>query len=232
MRYSKGASEAGKIKQFVEGLVEDPTGTVSSLKFDTKLRLRSMNNSAFAKKVENIFLPSNVVIMALLALFSYVFMFGPGSHPNFITFIQFMLFSSLCLGVMEVIRIKAAGDIEKYNINFLRISLISLIIPLMLMQTIGMPQVFVFSTITFLIMTPVIFVIRSKWKISGHMCTFTAASTIMSLVSSSFAPMFLMIPLISWSRIKLKAHTAKQVFIGTLVGFAVPYTFAFLLPLI
>lgn len=232
MKYSRNVSVVGKVKDFVNEFIDGPDEAMHSLNFDLKLKLRSMNNSAFAKKVETIFLPSNVVIMALLALFSYVFMFGPGSHPNFITFIQFMLFSSLCLGVMEVIRIKAAGDIEKYNINFLRISLISLIIPLMLMQTVGMPQVFVFSTITFLIMTPVIFVIRSKWKISGHMCTFTAASTIMSLVSSSFAPMFLMIPLISWSRIKLRAHTAKQVFVGTLVGFAVPYTFAFLLPLI
>jgi len=232
MRYSKGVSKAGRIKEFLEGLMQDPAGAVSSLNFDTKLKLRSMNNSAFAKKVETVFLPSNVVIMALLALFSYVFMFGPMAHPNHMTFIYFISFSALCLAVMEVIRIKATGDIEKYNINFLRISLISLIIPLMLMQTVGMPQVFVFTTITFLIMTPVMFVIRSKWKISGHMCTFTAASTIMSLVSSSFAPMFLMIPLISWSRIKLKAHTAKQVFIGTLVGFAVPYTFAFLLPLI
>lgn len=228
MKYSKGITKSDKIKGFVADAVKDPKGTINSVKFGLRLKLRSCNNPVFAKKIESIFLPSNMTIMCVLALASYIFIFGPGAHPNFSTILLFMAFSSLSFVVMEFIN-KKTTDPKKFNITSLRLTIISLIIPLMLMQTVGMPQMFVFSIITFLVMSPLVFVIRSKWKISGHACTFTAITTIMSMANGWFAALYLVIPVISWSRLKLKAHTRAQIIVGALIGFFTPLTFSIVL---
>ena len=228
MKYSKGISKSDRIKGFISDAVKDPMGAFDSLNFALRLKLRSLNNPVFAKKIEGAFLPSNAIIMCVLALASYIFIFGPGAHPTFSTILLFMAFSSLSLVIMELIS-KKVTDPEKFNITSLRLTIISLIIPLMLMQTVGMPQMFVFSIITFLVMSPLVFVIRSKWKISGHMCTFTAITTIMSMVNGWFAALYLIIPVISWSRLKLRAHTRAQIIVGTLIGFFTPLTFSMVL---
>jgi membrane-associated phospholipid phosphatase len=223
-----------KAKKWVDGIKaarKDPERAIESLEFKTKLKLRSMNNDIFAKKLESIFLPSNVIIMALLALTSYIFILSPTANPTFRTVLWFMVFSSWALVAIEYIRMNV-DDPDKYNEMSLRVGLVGLIPPLMLMVTVGLPQILVFTVITFMMMLPMIYVIRSNWKISGHMCTYTAMSTIMAMINGWFAPLFLMIPVISWCRIKLKAHTAAQVFVGTLLGFVIPYTIAFLLPMV
>lgn len=228
MKYSKGITKSDRIKGVINDAINDPKGTIDSVKFGLKLKLRSLNNPVFAKKIEGTFLPSNVIIMCILALASYIFIFGPGAQPTFITVLLFMAFSSLSFFIMELIK-KHVTDPEKFNIASLRLTIISLIIPLMLMQTVGMPQMFVFSIITFLVMSPLIFVIRSKWKISGHMCTFTAITTIMSMMNGGFAALYLIIPVISWSRLKLKAHTKAQIIVGALIGFFTPLSFSVVL---
>jgi len=232
MKYSKKSfSKLGRIMNFMDDLMEDPVNTIETLNFSAKIKLRSMNNPMFAKKVESIFLPSNVVIMCVLALASYIFIFGPGAHPSFNTVLIFAVFASFCFGVMELIR-RNTTDPEKHNIISLRLTIISLIVPLMLMQSMGMPNIFVFSIITFLIMSPLVYSIRSKWKISGHMCTFTAITTIMSLANAWFAALYIAIPVISWSRLKLKAHTRAQIIAGTLLGFLTPLTFSVMLSIV
>ncbi len=228
MKYSKGITKSDRIKGFISDAIKDPKGIVESVKFGLRLRLRSFNNPVFAKKIEGLFLPSNAIIMCILALASYIFIFGPGAHPTFSTIVLFMAFSSLSFVVMEFIS-KHVTDPEKFNITSLRLTIVSLIIPLMLMHTVGMPQMFVFGIITFLIMSPLVFVIRSKWKISGHTCTFTAITTIMSMANGWFAALYLIIPVISWSRLKLKAHTKAQVIVGMLIGFFTPLTFSVVL---
>lgn len=194
-------------------------------------KVKSLGTRAFAKKIEGVFSPGNAVIACVLALASYIFVFSPSAHPTFSTVMMFSAFSSVCFFVMELVR-KHTANPEKFNINALRLTILSIMIPLMLMRTVGMPSVFVFSTITFLLMSPLVYVIRSKWKISGHMCTFTAITTILSFVNGWFAALYLMLPVISWSRVRLKAHTEAQVLAGTLLGFLTPLTFAVLIPLV
>ena len=223
-----------RIKRLIEGVKKakkDPERAAESLKVDAKLKLRSMNNVTFAKKLETVFLPSNVIIMALLTITSYIFILSPTANPTFYTVLWFIVFCSWALVGMQYISMNVP-DPEDYNAMSLKVGMAGLIPPLMIMVTVGLPQILVFIVMTFMLMLPIIYVIRSNWKISGHMCTYTAMSTIMSMVSASFAPLFLMIPVISWSRIKLNAHTAAQVFVGTLLGFVIPYTFAFLMPLV
>ena len=231
MMYTKHeCTRSDKVKESLMAACKDPRGAMESAVFGAKLKIRSLNNPMFAKKVEDIFLPSNVVIMSLLALSSYMFIFGPGANPSMSTILWFIVLSAWSLVVMELIR-RNVGDPSQHNGISIRVSVVGLIIPLMLMQTIGIPPLMTYIVITFLVMSPVLYAIRSHWKISGHMCTYTSMATILTMITSWAAPLFLLIPVLSWSRMKLKAHDAKQVFAGTLVGFVMPYVFALMIPM-
>jgi membrane-associated phospholipid phosphatase len=203
----------------------------SSLSIKLKQRLKEKNNRAFAKKIENMFLSSNVIIVSLLMLASYTYILGPGVNPSKFTVGLFLVFSVFSLFLMEAIN-KRTSDPNEYNINLIRITLISVPIALLVMNTIGLASVFEFTIITFMVMSPLVFFIRSKWKISGHMCTFTAMATIMSMMNGWFAAFYIVLPVISWSRLKLNAHTRTQVIAGVLLGFLTPLTFSILIPLI
>jgi len=190
-----------------------------------------LHSAEFAKKVESTFLASNTVITSVAVLASYIFLFGPGAHPTIETFLMFVGFSALCFVAMDAIR-GYANEPEKFNIRSLRLSMLALLVSLMIARSGGVPQVFVFAMISLLLMAPLVYVVRTKWKISGHLYAFTAVTTIMSMISAWFTPFYLLIPLISWSRLKLKVHTTAQVIAGTLIGFAVPVAIAIAMNLV
>jgi membrane-associated phospholipid phosphatase len=144
---------------------------------------------------------------------------------------MFLGFSGVGFVAMDLIS-RYANEPDKFNIRSLRLSIVALIIALMLMRSVGVPQAFVFGIISLLIMSPLVYVVRTKWKISGHIYTFTAVTTIMSMVSGWFTLLYLLIPLISWSRLKLRVHTAGQIIAGALIGFAVPVTLAVVMHLV
>jgi membrane-associated phospholipid phosphatase len=54
----------------------------------------------------------------------------------------------------------------------------------------------------------------------------------MSMVSAWFMPLYLLIPLISWSRLKLHVHTVGQIIAGAVLGFTVPVALAFVMHLV
>ena len=57
------------------------------------------------------------------------------------------------------------------------------------------------------------------WKISFHGATISAAATATVMVAGSWAwPVFLLVPLVGWARIRLERHTPRQVVFGSLVG--------------
>jgi len=68
----------------------------------------------------------------------------------------------------------------------------------------------------------VIFAITLRWKISAHT---TSAANVTMLILRVFglaaAPLVISIPLIAWSRVKLRRHTPGQTVAGALLGSAV-----------
>lgn len=57
------------------------------------------------------------------------------------------------------------------------------------------------------------------WKISFHGATISAAATVTVMMAGSYAwPVMMLVPLVGWSRIRLKRHTPRQVVYGSLVG--------------
>ena len=67
-----------------------------------------------------------------------------------------------------------------------------------------------------------IFIITSRWKISVHAASATGISLLLiRMFGSPTAPILVTIPLVAWSRIKLRHHTPAQTFAGVCLGMAI-----------
>ncbi len=67
--------------------------------------------------------------------------------------------------------------------------------------------------------TLLIMLINSRWKISAHSAGLSGPLTVLAWIFGyKTLPLFLLIPLVGWSRLYLKAHTFWQVVAGTVLG--------------
>ena len=77
-------------------------------------------------------------------------------------------------------------------------------------------EVFVLAVV---VLVSILSLVTLFWKISFHGATITAAATATLMVAGSTSwPVMLLVPLVGWSRVRLKRHTAGQVISGSLVG--------------
>ena len=57
------------------------------------------------------------------------------------------------------------------------------------------------------------------WKMSGHAAAVSCAAVVLVLLlGPAWAPLLLLVPAVSWSRVVLRAHTPAQVVAGSLFG--------------
>jgi membrane-associated phospholipid phosphatase len=81
------------------------------------------------------------------------------------------------------------------------------------------PQIVEAFVLVTIVLVGVLSLVTLYWKISFHGATISAAATATVMVTGSYAwPVVLLIPLVGWSRIRLKRHTPRQVIYGSLVG--------------
>ena len=66
--------------------------------------------------------------------------------------------------------------------------------------------------------------ITSRWKICVHAAAAAAATTWISLLVDTPLPVLLTVPLVSWSRVRLKRHTVAQTLVGAALGFITFFT--------
>jgi len=65
--------------------------------------------------------------------------------------------------------------------------------------------------------------LSSKVKASIHVATITAMIFSLSLLyNGKFLLLLFLIPLIAWSRVKIQRHTKREVFVGGVLGLAIP----------
>ena len=74
----------------------------------------------------------------------------------------------------------------------------------------------------YLAVTATIFLISLRWKISIHTAGIAGPTTFLAhYFSPLYTLLYLLVPLIAWSRYKLKAHTIPQLITGALVALVV-----------
>ena len=84
----------------------------------------------------------------------------------------------------------------------------------------GAPTLLVVLLGAQIIQTAIMLLITLVWKISIHGATSAAVATLAwALIGSLALPLGLSVPLIAWSRVRLKRHTPMQTVAGAVVGF-------------
>lgn len=76
----------------------------------------------------------------------------------------------------------------------------------------------------------VIFMVTLRWKISVHAATAAASMTVVWALLGTPVPMLLIVPLVAWSRVRLRCHTVLQAAAGALLGFVVFLTVTTFIP--
>jgi membrane-associated phospholipid phosphatase len=66
-----------------------------------------------------------------------------------------------------------------------------------------------------------IFIITLRWKISVHAATAAGATTMAWALLGTPLPFLVTVPLVAWSRVRLRRHTLLQTVAGALLGFTV-----------
>ena len=71
----------------------------------------------------------------------------------------------------------------------------------------------------------VVMCINFGWKVSAHATGVGGPLAALTLIFGwSITPLYLLIPLVNWARVYLRAHTLGQVIIGSLLGFGLTLT--------
>lgn len=118
------------------------------------------------------------------------------------------------------------GDVTDLDVHFrqqrkwsLLVTIAGFVLSWIVMRVGGAPPVLLMMAGMGVVQWLAIYLITLRWKISVHS---TAASGVVLFMVWSFgttyAPIALVIPLVAWSRVKLRRHTPAQVFAGILLG--------------
>jgi membrane-associated phospholipid phosphatase len=89
----------------------------------------------------------------------------------------------------------------------------------LVMLLLGAPKLILIVIATAVLQLFFMLLITLRWKISGH-CTAVAGLVVLALAlfGENLLPSTLLIPLVTWSRIRLKRHTLAQTVAGSFMG--------------
>ena len=178
-----------------------------------------INLMDFAKFLELLFFPSNVVLVVFLILI----------YDGFAVMSAFDLFiyGLAVVGLPFSFFIMNRRSKRKNRAALISLFLTMLIFTLFsqLFESLRNLRFLYLTTYTLLFLGLVIFFIRLNWRISLHVSILTTAITILAFFNESFYALFLLVPLLAWSRIKLRVHTFSQALAGFFVGFFIPFIF-------
>jgi len=109
------------------------------------------------------------------------------------------------------------------------VSFVAAITPLVLLLAFHGPEILVVTFTSALALVTFNLLITMKWKISQHVSTIAACTLLVTAALGPMAaPLLLLIPLVAWARVKVKAHTVMQTIAGGLTGVIIPLTTLYL----
>ncbi len=193
----------------------------------TKQKQAGTNTEKFAHFTSNILIPPT---WSLILIWVLAIKYGHSAGLIFAWGIVGSIFAAI-LPVLYVGWLQRHGKISHFHIPIRSernapylLSLGLLIFAYFFLWILKAPSLLLAATLASVGNTFFIFIVNIFWKISAHMMGAAAP-----LVAFSFAfgkwvlPFFLLLVLIGWSRVRLKAHTLAQVIAGGLAGLFLTY---------
>ena len=175
------------------------------------MKIQSNKYLRIAKLLESIFFPSKTIAYISAILVYYL---GLKINDIVVILIGGIAYELAVLFMRRVTR--------NQNLVFGVSGMFSIVLFLAINAIIPVSKTLIASALTLFFTTASMLILRQFWKASGHVATLTGALTVLVLIDLIFIPLVILIPLVAWSRIKVGAHTIKQVIMGFLVGVIVP----------
>ncbi len=169
-----------------------------------------------------------------------ILLFYPPLEHNTNVFLNLLLsIFFLCLfPIIAIVYSQQKGTIDIWVSNqkdrtfFYIIALVGYVIAAIIFFIIDQKTLFVLST-AYVFVTLVVTISNFSTKVSSHSAGVAGPLTALTLIYGLVLfPIFLLVPVVFWSRLKLKAHSITQLTIGTIIGVVVTFiVFYFLFPL-
>lgn len=170
----------------------------------------------FAKFLELLFFPSNVILFVFL-LFMY-------SSFALMSVIDIFVYGLAVIGfpIGFIIMNRRAKRKNRAGLLSMLIVLLTFSALSLFFESLRSLKFLYLSINSYLILGLLSFAIRYKWRISLHVSAFTTSAAILTIFNQNFICLFLLVPVIAWSRIKLKVHTFYQIIAGFAIGLITP----------
>ncbi len=170
------------------------------------------------------------VVVAPVAYYVIV-MRGYGSDVNSVAYLTVLFFSSTIVPIFLISGLKKIGKISDFNISFREQRFLPLLVLVAVnalgyefMKTLHPPKLLTGILLFNAVNMVFILLITLQWKISIHLFTFSSSIALLFMQFGVATLLcLLLVPLLMWSRIFLKAHNFMQTLVGGTVGFAVMY---------
>lgn len=185
--------------------------------------MTDMKTNYFAKSISNIIHPLVLSPLTFVLLF---FNMNQERYSSFIHLVVIVMAVSI-IPFLYVLKMKNNGEIENIDIPdrkkrqkpFVKGTILFLITAVLLI-IFRAPQRFISIMLIYTINTGLATLITKYWKISVHGLSFgIPIATIGMLLSKKYFYFSSLLPLLIYSRVKLKAHTIPQVVAGFSLGF-------------
>lgn len=169
---------------------------------------------SLARAIEKIFFPANFITFGAVLILVYL--------RNDETFINSVLVFTVSFGVYTFLMPALRKKISNENKLYLTAGLAVLSLFFFLTFFAKLSRILLFGAYSLLPVLFIVYFIRLRWKISGHATALAGTCTALSLIDKLFLPLVVFLPLVAWSRLKLKAHTVLQVLAGAAAGAVLP----------
>ncbi len=179
-------------------------------------------DETIARWVTNVISPHNVAVL-LSCVMTLRYSPNISEGISWLAFILLFMTGPPLAYAYWLVRIGYLQDIHMPNrekrLRPLIVTMSWLLISLSLMLYLEAPAIVELVTITAILMISILASVTLFWKISFHSATISAAVTTLIVITGYIAlPTILLIPLVGWSRVRLKRHTIWQVIMGCLAG--------------
>ena len=192
-----------------------------------RLLVYSMPLHRFASLVSWVISP----IFVAPAAYFLIVLLGFRGDPARWDYLLVLCLASTIVPILLIYGLKKIGKVSDYNITFREQRFLPLLVMVgvnalgyELMQQLAAPRIFTGILLFNAVNTVLILLITLQWKISIHLLTLASSIALLYLQFGIVALwLLLLVPVLMWSRIYLKAHTFMQTLIGGVIGFLIMY---------
>jgi membrane-associated phospholipid phosphatase len=162
------------------------------------------------------------------AAYAAIVLLGYGNTADAFPLFVVLFAASTLVPILLIVGLKRIGKISDYNITFREQRFLPLLV-LVAVNLVGYevlkqmhpPRLLTGILLFNAVNTVFILLITLQWKISIHLFSYASAVGLLFVQFGNVALwLLLVVPLLMWSRIYLKAHTFMQTLAGTIAGFA------------